>query len=421
MGYKWHSTNFKGVRYREHKARKHGIMKDRYYVIRYQQTVGEGDDLKKVRREEKLGWASKGGWTPEKAALELAKLKQAATLGEGPTRLHEKREKAQKEKERKEAENRQHERDSVTFSQFFNDTYFPVAQTRKKPGTFEKELQHFNLWLKPILGEMPIRAITEIHLQKIIKAMSDKNLSVRYKEYVLSTFRVVWKMARDRKLVVGSYPGNKDKIKLPKVENGRLRYLTPDEAESLLEELDKWNTDMHDMTLLSLHTGARAKEVFQLTWGCVDEKQGMILFKDTKNSKNRYAYMTAEVQRLFKNRRRGAGNQRIFKNGYGKEIKETPETFRTVVKKLGLNDGVDDPRQRVVFHTCRHTFGSWHAQRGTPPNVLKELMGHSTIKVTEKYSHVSADHLRHAMAGFEDSIKTADVAKVVPLAVNDKE
>jgi integrase len=419
MSYKWHSTNFKGVRYREHQTRKHGILKDRYFVIRYQKTVVKGDEREKIRKEEKLGWASEGGWTPERAALELAKLKQAATLGEGATRLKEKRDEAEKAKTDQEAEKLQQERENVTFTQFFEDPYFPVAQTRKKAGTYGKELQHFNLWLKPLLGELPIRSITEIHLQEIITAMTKKGLSVRYKEYVLSTFRVVWKFARDRGLVIGAYPGKK--IKLPKTDNGRLRYLTPDEAESLLEELVIRSMDMHDMTLLSLHTGARAKEVFRLTWGCVDETQGMILFKDTKSGKNRYAYMTAEVEGMFKKRKRGSKNQRVFKNGYGKNIKETPETFRTAVKKLGLNDGVDDPRQKVVYHTCRHTFGSWHSQRGTPPNVLKELMGHSTIKVTERYSHVSAVHLRQAMAGFEESMARSQSATVIPLAANSKE
>ena len=418
MGHKWHSTKFKGVRYREHKTRKHGIIKDRYFVIRYQQTIRKGEKREKVRREEKLGWASEGGWTPEKAALQLAKLKQASTLGEGPTRLKEKRDEAEKAKAEQEAEKLREEKENVTFAQFFEDIYFPVAQTRKKPGTYGKELQHFNLWLEPLLGELPIRSITEIHLQKIITAMTKKGLSVRYKEYVLSTFRVTWKMARDRRLVVGSYPGKK--IQLPKVDNGRLRYLTHDEAESLLEELAKRDMDTHDMALISLHTGARAKEVFQLTWGCVDEEQGMILFKDTKGGKNRYAYMTSEVAETFKSRKRGAKNQRIFKNGHGRNIKETPETFRTAVKVVGLNDGVDDPRQKVVFHTCRHTFGSWHAQRGTPPNVLKELMGHSTIKVTERYSHVSADHLRQAMAGFEQSVKGEQTATVIPLKANSK-
>ncbi|MDD2389013.1 MAG: site-specific integrase [Desulfobacterales bacterium] len=218
-------------------------------------------------------------------------------------------------------------------------------------------------------------------------------------------------MARDRGLVIGSYPGKK--IKLPKTDNGRLRYLTHAEAEMVIARLAERNTDMHDMALMSIHTGARAREVFDLTWGCVDIDQETILLKDTKNGKNRHVYITKEVKRMFSNRKRGLRNERIFKNGRGEHVKETPQTFRTVINELGLNDDIDDPRQRIVFHTCRHTFGSWHAQRGTPPNVLKELMGHSTIKVTERYSHVSAAHLRLAMTGFEESARESRDCKVI--------
>ncbi len=393
MGYKWHPTDFKGVRYREHPKKKHGIMKDRYFVIRYQQNG--------KRKEEKLGWSSEG-WTPEKAALQLAELKQAATVGKGPTRLQERREIAEKTKAEELEEKIRFEKENVTFERFFEDTYFPVAKTRKKPGTYGKERQHFKLWLNPLVGGMPIRSITEIHLQKIVKGMTIKELSIRYMEYVLSTFRVVWKTARDRGLVVGAYPG--EKIKLPKVDNGRVRYLTHEEADSLLNRLAERNNDMHDMTLFSLHTGARAKEVFELTWGCVDIVQESVLLKDTKNGKNRYAFMTPEVKAMFSRRKRGVGNERVFKNGNGGNVKETPQTFRTVVKELGLNDNVDDARLLVVFHTCRHTFGSWHAQMGTPPTVLKELMGHSTLKVTERYTHVSAHHLRQAMHGFGEAM-----------------
>lgn len=397
MATKWHSTKFKGVRYREHTSRKHGILKDKYFVIRYQRGG--------KRSEEKLGWQSEG-WTEEKAFLELTKIKNSATLGTGPTRLVEKREIAEREKAEKRAEKERQEKENVTFCKFFEEIYFPVAQTRKKPGTYGKELQHYNIWLKPIVGAYPIRSITEIHLQKIISTMTKADLSIRYKEYVLSTFRIVWKLARDRGVVIGAYPG--EKIKLPKIDNGRLRYLTHAEAETILTRLAERNTDMHDMALMSIHTGARAREVFDLTWGCVDIDQETILLKDTKNGKNRHVYMTREVKEMFSGRKRGLRNQLIFKNGRGGPVKETPETFRTVVNELGLNDDIDDPRQKIVFHSLRHTFGSWHAQRGTPPNVLKELMGHSSLKVTERYSHVSADHLRLAMEGFGENPRRKD-------------
>ncbi len=60
MGTKWNSTKYPGVRYREHKSRKHGIRPDQYFAIRYQK------DGK--RKEEGVGWASEG-WTPSNVAL----------------------------------------------------------------------------------------------------------------------------------------------------------------------------------------------------------------------------------------------------------------------------------------------------------------------------------------------------------------
>lgn len=64
----WISTEFEGVRYRQHPTRKHGIAWDRYFSIRYR--------VHGKRIEEALGWASKG-WTAQKAALQLAELQEA--------------------------------------------------------------------------------------------------------------------------------------------------------------------------------------------------------------------------------------------------------------------------------------------------------------------------------------------------------
>jgi integrase len=52
------------------------------------------------------------------------------------------------------------------------------------------------------------------------------------------------------------------------------------------------------------------------------------------------------------------------------------------------------------IHSLRHTFGTHMAMKGVPVNVLKELMGHSSIRVTERYMHVAADHLKDAFRGF---------------------
>lgn len=59
-----------------------------------------------------------------------------------------------------------------------------------------------------------------------------------------------------------------------------------------------------------------------------------------------------------------------------------------VIEKLNFNKGVVDSRDRVVFHTTRHTFASWSAMAGTHLATLKELMGHKSLEMTLRYAHL---------------------------------
>jgi site-specific recombinase XerD len=87
------------------------------------------------------------------------------------------------------------------------------------------------------------------------------------------------------------------------------------------------------------------------------------------------------------------------------QVKEVSNAFFTVVDSLGLNDDIEDPRDRVCFHTLRHTFASWLVQEGTDLYTVKELMGHSTLAMTERYSHLGANTMRTAVNGLAKSIE----------------
>jgi len=52
----------------------------------------------------------------------------------------------------------------------------------------------------------------------------------------------------------------------------------------------------------------------------------------------------------------------------------------------------------VHWHDLRHTYGSWLAQSGHPLTVIRDLMGHSSLAMTSRYSHLAPDHLRAAVA-----------------------
>ncbi|WP_417908558.1 tyrosine-type recombinase/integrase, partial [Candidatus Electronema sp. PJ] len=61
----------------------------------------------------------------------------------------------------------------------------------------------------------------------------------------------------------------------------------------------------------------------------------------------------------------------------------------------------------LVFHSCRHTCASWLVQAGVPLITVKEILGHSTIALTERYSHLAPDGTRAALRVMEQALQEA--------------
>jgi integrase len=80
---------------------------------------------------------------------------------------------------------------------------------------------------------------------------------------------------------------------------------------------------------------------------------------------------------------------------------ETIYPNETPKLKPRFNSGVTDRRQKITFHTLRHTFASWLATQGTPLLTIKELLGHQSLTMTERYSHLSPGQKQDAVNGIE--------------------
>jgi integrase len=388
------------IRYREHPTRKHGIRPDRYYSIYYR--------VNGKQQNEGIGWTSKGKGL-KTAQDALKKLRNAHLDGQGPQTLREQRAKEKAEKKaaevKKEAERikaEQAEKENTTVADFFNGVYLPVAETSKKAKTIYNEKLIFKNWLAPALGATPIKDVSAFQIEKLKKKMLDAGKAPRSVQYTLAIFRQVWNHAQGSGYVSGTCPTAN--VKTPRIDNRRTQYLTREQAAELLAALRTTSPQVADMALLSLHTGMRAGEVFSLTWGHVEAARGQISIVDTKSGRNRKAYMTDAVRAMFA-RLYGKGQDSsalVFPDTKGGRIKAISKTFDKTVKALGLNEGVNDPRQRVVFHTLRHTFASWLVENGTKLFTVRELLGHSTIAMTERYSHVSAGALKAAVKQLEN-------------------
>lgn len=398
MAVKWYKIS-PGIRYRKHPTRKHGVQYDKYYTIYYR--------LNGKQKEERVGWAS-SKWTLEKVQDLLNELKRNHRTGEGPQTLKERKELKEELKRQAKKKKARKKREEITFSQFFDSDYYPAAKDTKKSSSYLKEKQHVTKWIAPVIGDIPLKKISELNIERIKRNLIKAKRAPRTVQHVLGTVRQIWNAAKRDGLVTGDSP-TKEPLKKVKFDNQRLRYLSESEAEALLNELKLKHQQLHYMTLLSLHCGLRAKEIFSLTWGDVSPKYNLITLRNTKSGKSRPAYPTEAVKDMLAGKTRGKRNELVFPDKKGKMYKEIPRDFSRIVKKLKFNDGVEDNLMKVVFHSCRHTFASWHVKAGTDLYLLQRLMGHSTIAVTERYSHVSDKTLKNAVSSFEKKVGALSV------------
>jgi integrase len=379
-------TKFVGVRYREDPDKRFQGRADRYYFIRYQ---------KGKQVEEGVGWASQG-MTPQQASNLRGEIVANIRSGSGPMSLKEKRETEFGKRESKAREN-------LSFNKLVAD-YLDWAKSNK--ASWQDDRTRYNKHIKPVFGNKPIKKISPLDLEKLKRTLQKKELAPATIKQCLVLVRQMFNKATAWGKFAGDNPftnatlNNRKLLEVP--DNRRIRFLQPEEANSLLNELANKSPQVHDMALLSLDTGMRRGEVFSLTWQDINFKNDIIQIKDTKSNRNRQAFMTKQVKAMLRSRKgNGGGVGYIFQSKNGGGIHYVYKVFDRTVEALGFNKGLKDTRDRVVFHTLRHTFASWLALNGTPLLAIKELGGWQSLDMVERYAHLVPDQKREAIKKLE--------------------
>lgn len=386
-------SSYPGVRYKDSKTRKNGIKPDRYFLIRYKRD-GRGV-------EEPAGWASEK-MTAEKAAQLVGILKNNIRQGIRPQSLAEMRQMEKEKREKEEQEAKLKAESRMPIQAFWEETYYPEKQRYKKPSTMSSERYLYKKWILPVLGSCPIQELDEEQAAAVQLSAVNAGRSASSTRFIMSILSQIWAYAATKKLVKGDNPV----LRIPPMreDNRRLRFLTRTEANKLLDALGKNLVDVHDIALMSLLTGMRAGEIFSLKWGKIIN-QNYIHVTDTKTGLNRVAYIIPEVQKMLRLRWDGQKpDDLVFPGSCGQPRKEVPDSFFRAVNRVGLNDDIKDKKEKVVFHTLRHTYASWLVQNGVPLFTVAELMGHTTLEMTKRYSHLSPESFRNAAMKLTGSI-----------------
>lgn len=174
-------------------------------------------------------------------------------------------------------------------------------------------------------------------------------------------------------------------IKLLSGDAERIRWLTHDQANALLNELPE---HLKPIVTFALATGLRETNITGLQWSQIDmaRKCAWIHADQAKGKKALAVPLNDDALSVIK-AQIGRHLTSVF-TYKGKSIhRGNCKAWRKALKRAGIDD--------FRFHDLRHTWASWHVQNGTPLHVLKELGGWTDMKMVLRYAHLSSEHLQH--------------------------
>ncbi|MBN1903736.1 MAG: site-specific integrase [Deltaproteobacteria bacterium] len=275
------------------------------------------------------------------------------------------------------------------------------------------DISRYNHHIKPRFEDKRMNDITAFDLERMKSELFKEGLAPATVKHCLVIIRQVYNKALSWGIYQGGNPVKG--VKMPILQNRRTRFFSHEEAHILLERLKSMQTlDLHDISLLALHCGLRSNEIFSLKKNDIDMQNGIIRITDPKNKTTRHAYMTGAVKVMLQERIPEKPEDLVFPDRNGNKIVNISKSFFRIIKELGFNDGVTDRRQMVTFYTFRHTFASWLAIQGESLPTMKELLGHKSTVMTERYAHLIPDHKRAATARLEEAFnkKSKKVKKI---------
>jgi integrase len=176
----------------------------------------------------------------------------------------------------------------------------------------------------------------------------------------------------------------------PNPEEPRKRYLTPSEHSRLMTVLAGYrNQATADIFRLALFTGCRIGEAMRATWKQFDEENFTQWTKPasaTKQKKEHSIPLSAPAQQLLMRvHRTSNGRPRVFPVVHQSWLREQWVEICKTAEIHGLR-----------IHDLRHSFASTLVNEKVPLQVVGQLLGHSKIATTERYSHLYQDVLRQA-------------------------
>ena len=271
-----------------------------------------------------------------------------------------------------------------TFSELA-DKYLEFTAGRLKS---HKGLFTFYKKLNGYFGNKTLTAISIADIEAMQSDILKQGLSKAYANRLLIHFKRAFVKAVDWEIIPEDVPNKFKKVKLIKGEIKRLRYLSEEEAERLISNCEPY---LKPIVITALNTGMRKSEILHLTWDRVDLKNRIILLDKTKNGERREIPVNDTLFNALSCIIRNLRTDYVFYNPDTlKPYYDIKMSWQTALRKSHILD--------FRFHDLRHTFASRLVMGGVDLTTVKELLGHKDVKMTLRYAHLAAKHIKAAVS-----------------------
>jgi len=271
----------------------------------------------------------------------------------------------------------------LTLNEFIHQKYLPFIRTYKKSWKCDEGLLRTHI--EPVLGNLYLDQITKGHIVELFSNLTTKlapgscNRILVMTRYLFN-LAIKWETAGIKTNPTSGFPLIPD-------HNKRERYLTHEEAQRLYQELTKSRNPMLKFVVpMLILTGARKREVLDAKWEDIDFLRNSWRIHTTKTGGARHIPLSEGAITLLKSIPRRPNSEWVFGNpNTGKPFTNIFSSWDTARKNAGLKE--------VRIHDLRHSFASFVVNAGRSLYDVQHLLGHTQVKTTQRYAHLSQDTL----------------------------
>jgi integrase len=279
------------------------------------------------------------------------------------------------------------------------DLYWKQYGIKKKSADREKSIVE---GIRAQLGRMFVREVDGMAVQEWYDNLTDvRELAVNTAE---RHFHVMHHMMRKASTIWAKVTGidrnPADQVEVEHLDDSRKRYLSEEELLRLKVALDermyrkgtkdinRTNLRLRLLVLIAVGTGMRRGEIFRLEWRDILYNEGLIVVRaKLKKGKIRYVPMPPELAEEIRRYPAVIGEDRILppEPGATSGRQRADKSFADLLDRADIRE--------FRFHDLRHTFASWYMMSGGDLYELSKLLGHSNIKMTERYAELAQAHI----------------------------